>query len=122
MFQLKKIYKKRVFLYPYPCFNFYGIRTGASDVKNEWLDTFFPVGYSVLFIELGYGAWPQFCDCVDHISNDCCPLCTFGCRDERHPEAAVIKADALHQALDHEHPLCCLVVAFKVVAVTKVAA
>jgi len=75
----------------------------------------------VLFIEFCEGAGAKLVDGLDHIGYYRSPLGTFGCRDKGHTEAAVIKADTLQQALDHEHPLGCLVVALKIVAVTKVA-
>jgi len=49
-----------------------------------------------LFLELGDGAGPELADHINHVRYHGTPLCTFGRRYKGHPEAAVVKADALH--------------------------
>jgi hypothetical protein len=75
---------------------------------------------SALFVEFSDWAWPEFAYYVDYIRHNSTPFSPFGCGHEGHPEATVIKPDALHQSLDHEHAFGGFVVAFKVVAVTEV--
>jgi len=75
----------------------------------------------ILFAKLLDGAWSEFFDRIYHVRDDSRPLRAFGCGYKGHPEPAVVKPDTLHEPLDHEHPLCCLEVAFKVVAVAEVA-
>jgi len=66
------------------CFGYRKIFVTGNPVSNH------------LFLELREGAWSEFADRVDHIGHDSTPLRTFGCRYKGHPEAAVVKTDALH--------------------------
>jgi hypothetical protein len=70
------------------------VRSGCSGYRKI-IVTGDPVS-NHLFLGLCEGAWSEFADRVDHIGHDSTPLRTFGCRNKGHPEAAVVKTNALH--------------------------